>query len=874
MAENAKYANFQCIDNTVFYYEDNEKEEWDRSRQLCAQKFGATPDADLVELSQDFNRDKAAEVMMSSLNLKSNAELATSGVCCMRKISDTMVGQKCQWLSSGREIKYNKPVDDKSCLVIVTTFNKDNKKFDDVFGVIKKGDDFKMNYLCAYNLPKGCPPRTIPTTTAPPPPISTTTTDSTETTHTTVSISTSSETPKSTVSTPSTTTIGPDTDVQKALDHLEKQLQKPDITTTDIIKCSDNLNKLLKNNSLETKQTLNQTLNIVDKMQQMFYLKSKNISEYKSFTENLVDSCSKVLDCDKAWSGVDQIEMKANLSANILKYMQESSFRLGCRGETTNNDYPIQEISKDNIVIHTFHMNYNNKTTFRVEKMQSSITIPEGIPEPEQERDCIRNTAVGTMFHKLAQYLKEGSNDKRNVNTNIVAFSIRNTHNSTRLPHNVSPVKISVKHHKQLVFGDKMSCVYWNFQQMKWSSEGCWLKTSESNRQITVCECNHLTNFAALMDVSGRETNTKVKDILTKVCCGLSIVCLIITIAFLTLIRTLRNRRNNITSNLCVCLLIVNLLVVFGMDLTEYNVLCETVSTLLLYSILASFSWMLMEGYHLYQMIVLVFSNIGHLRLIYLYAIGYGSPLVITLCTILAIGFNEVKQNDSYFCWISSPTHPYRVWAVAGPALVVILANTVIMYFALREAFSAKMKKKQIQEKDITVSSANNSQIINISEKLSQSFSWMKGFVSLVIMLGITWISFLLYIHEFGQHFSYIFIVLNGLQGVFIFTFQILLNEKARNVVSKSYRKRQPSRYLSSLYKSTSTNVFTSMRSKSLSREKSSNSSNNSSSDTNWAKQTTKKRLSQSNSTSSIASHKSQTIAMSRVRNASNSILY
>ena len=201
---------------------------------------------------------------------------------------------------------------------------------------------------------------------------------------------------------------------------------------------------------------------------------------------------------------------------------------------------------------------------------------------------------------------------------------------------------------------------------MNWSSKGCRFQQINSNRKLSICECNHLTNFAALMDVSGRETDTKAKDILTKVCCGLSIICLILTIGLLTLVRALRNRRNNITCNLCFCLLIVNLLVVFGMDSTQNNVsllstklstkvtlisfqiLCQTIAVFLLYFLLSSFSWMAMEGYHLYQMIVLVFSNIGYLRLIYLYAIGYGAPLVITTIALLSIGLNKLKETDSY----------------------------------------------------------------------------------------------------------------------------------------------------------------------------------------------------------------------------------
>jgi hypothetical protein len=87
--------------------------------------------------------------------------------------------------------------------------------------------------------------------------------------------------------------------------------------------------------------------------------------------------------------------------------------------------------------------------------------------------------------------------------------------------------------------------------------------------------------------------------------------------------------------------------------INKNQVLCHSIAGLLLYFILASFAWMLMEGYHLYQMIVLVFSNVGHLRLIYLYIIGYGAPLVITISALLAIGFDQIIENESYLYAIS-----------------------------------------------------------------------------------------------------------------------------------------------------------------------------------------------------------------------------
>lgn len=124
-------------------------------------------------------------------------------------------------------------------------------------------------------------------------------------------------------------------------------------------------------------------------------------------------------------------------------------------------------------------------------------------------------------------------------------------------------------HNEKLMFGDKIKCKYWNFTERQWQEDGCYLKRDQSNRTNSVCECNHLTNFAAIMDVSGREQNHNAKSILTMILCCLSIICLVMTIVIFASIKSLQNRRTTITCNLCGCLLIANILIAFGMDLTE-----------------------------------------------------------------------------------------------------------------------------------------------------------------------------------------------------------------------------------------------------------------------------------------------------------------
>lgn len=56
----------------------------------------------------------------------------------------------------------------------------------------------------------------------------------------------------------------------------------------------------------------------------------------------------------------------------------------------------------------------------------------------------------------------------------------------------------------------------------------------------------------------------------------------------------------------------------------------------------------------------------------------------------------------------------------------------------------------------------------------------MKGAVVLVFLLGLTWAFGLLYINESTIIFAYAFAVLNSLQGLFIFIFHVVMNDKVR----------------------------------------------------------------------------------------------
>ena len=50
-------------------------------------------------------------------------------------------------------------------------------------------------------------------------------------------------------------------------------------------------------------------------------------------------------------------------------------------------------------------------------------------------------------------------------------------------------------------------CVYWDFDSLSWSDDGCHVDYLNSNLLKTVCKCNHLTNFGLIFDINGALDN-------------------------------------------------------------------------------------------------------------------------------------------------------------------------------------------------------------------------------------------------------------------------------------------------------------------------------------------------------------------------------
>ncbi|XP_039580761.1 adhesion G-protein coupled receptor D1 isoform X3 [Passer montanus] len=221
-----------------------------------------------------------------------------------------------------------------------------------------------------------------------------------------------------------------------------------------------------------------------------------------------------------------------------------------------------------------------------------------------------------------------------------------------------------------------------------WSNEGCVRDSGDLNH--SVCLCNHLTNFAILMQV------------------------------------------------------------------VPLKLPCKILAILLHFFFLSAFAWMLVEGFHLYSMVIKVFGS-EESKHLYYYGIGWGCPLVI--CVISATSSLD-SYGESGNCWLS--LEDGAIWAFVAPAMFVILVNIGILIAVTRV---------------ISRISADNYKVHGDANAFKLT---AKAVAVLLPILGSSWIFGVLAVNAHALVFQYIFAVFNSLQGFFMFLFHCLLNSEVR----------------------------------------------------------------------------------------------
>lgn len=174
-----------------------------------------------------------------------------------------------------------------------------------------------------------------------------------------------------------------------------------------------------------------------------------------------------------------------------------------------------------------------------------SIELPKGSLLENSDGNLVRLVFVAfDRLEEILQWQQDSvdpsvvQNVSKVLNSKVISASLgKGRHIQLK-----EPVKLTFKHLKTENVSNP-ACVFWDYTTNAWSEEGCHVEKTTSNTTHTTCYCDHLTNFAILMDVHAVYLPIEHEialQIITYVGCIISIVCLVLAIITFQLFRGLK----------------------------------------------------------------------------------------------------------------------------------------------------------------------------------------------------------------------------------------------------------------------------------------------------------------------------------------------
>eukprot|EP00095_Tigriopus_kingsejongensis_P003806 maker-scaffold465_size163580-snap-gene-0.18 protein:Tk03806 transcript:maker-scaffold465_size163580-snap-gene-0.18-mRNA-1 annotation:"latrophilin cirl" len=215
--------------------------------------------------------------------------------------------------------------------------------------------------------------------------------------------------------------------------------------------------------------------------------------------QNVVRSGSNLIDRmnHRSWNDLSKDDI-GNTATSLMIGLEENAFLLA--NSVTSEKIIIKPT--DNILLSIRVMQSRNTLRQRFPSVESIeswndhgdfIELASSALLQNGDNGAVR--VIFSTFNQLDQLLTP-RNGSLFVNSKIISASLGKGRH-IELP---EPVLITLKHLRTINVSQPL-CVYWDYLSNAWSDEGC--QVVNTNRTHTLCQCNHLTNFALLMKEGG-----------------------------------------------------------------------------------------------------------------------------------------------------------------------------------------------------------------------------------------------------------------------------------------------------------------------------------------------------------------------------------
>ncbi|XP_030437927.1 adhesion G-protein coupled receptor G5 isoform X3 [Gopherus evgoodei] len=360
-------------------------------------------------------------------------------------------------------------------------------------------------------------------------------------------------------------------------------------------------------------------------------------------------------------------------------------------------------------------------------RTQHSMHFPAELMK--KSRSGVAEMKLVCIYLNTPDLFQDGKNSSL-LNNDILGATLANT----RVTNLTEPVEIRFWHN-QTLDNSNASCVFWvegteNGSLGNWSSAGCetihW-------KDVVLCQCKHLTYFAVLLKISSAPINEAILAPLTYISmvgCSVSAATSLLTV--------------------------LHYLASSGPLASVHSTwLCRGSAAFLQYSLLCCLTWMAIEGFHLYLLLIKVYNVYIRRYVLKLCAVGWGLP-ALTVVSILifkeeAYGLHIIETDTGYnnttMCWITDKAQDVHYILNVGYAGITVLFNMVILVTVMRMLRKLRSnmnsQKEQVKKDLVTV-------------------------LGLTCLLGTTWALAFLSFGVFLIPQLILFTIINSLLGFFI----------------------------------------------------------------------------------------------------------
>ncbi|CAG2244165.1 unnamed protein product [Mytilus edulis] len=560
-----------------------------------------------------------------------------------------------------------------------------------------------------------------------------------------------------------------------------KELAEVDVEDNNAETVMEETAEIIENAQEITAEYIDYIAEIVDK--------TSEVSQATQMTsENIVKTVDRLLD-------IDDDEVKKSTKANsIIKSLEKVA------GKMDLDVYGQFRIVTPNVALEVWDLKYQslpiiglaaredqkkkefdesqiitlyNRSQVYFENINAAIELP---PELVEEVMTEQESRLYMMVYRHGRLFQTMTEAQVNLEQNREAQFVDDsgTLNSFVISASIGGKKIeNLKNHVKAIFkplkdvkGKEKTCAHWDFtlnnNRGGWSAKGCVYNGTVNGRDI--CLCNHLTNFAVLIDFYGQaepipEHHEISLSIISLIGLSLSILGLSLTIISYAFFRKLRRGRAQQTLfNLALSMLCSWVVFLTGIRQTHSFYGCIVVAVLLHYFILSSFMWMLMEAFLQYLTFVKVLGTYVTRYRLKTVLVAWGLPLV-PVVAVLSIDYT-LYSGGSRYCWMSLTAFYY---SFAIPVGLIILCNLTVFVVTVISICRRPTGLRTNQSKS------------------KMAMANLQAAITSFVLLGLTWFLGYLAISDARLPFQYAFTILNSLQGFFIFILFVLRKKRVRD---------------------------------------------------------------------------------------------